>query len=178
MSDDAELYEAYRFHIAFMAAQTGDIAPLADYLVSDKPLTAENRTALAGLLRLWREFLDELLPGEDGRPRKPRRVGTPRGKLDRWRMANYIAVEILRPKVAYWLKKNKRKTIPEQDLKTLIGEVIKHLEKTPTSARRNWLDKDSLNAGRIFAIYRQSRRRQAGGVRSGKAASNPPDSEP
>jgi hypothetical protein len=77
-----------------------------------------------------------------------------------------------------WKNKNNKKTIPEKNLKTLLDIIIEEKSKAPASARRNWLDKDPLNADRIITIYRQSRRRQAGGSSVRKAASNPPDSEP
>jgi hypothetical protein len=164
--DSVEYYQEELFNVAFSEAHQGDITRLEVYLLSDKPLTAQDRKALAGMLRLWREYLDEYRPvwdGKHGKPRKPRKAGTPHSKLDRWRMINFIVADILRGMAADWKNKNNRKTIPEKNLKTLLDKIIEEKSKSPTSAKRNWRDKNPLNARRILAIYRQSRRRQAGG---------------
>jgi hypothetical protein len=116
------------FHDAFMAACRGNAAPLSNYLTSDKPLSADNRKALARLIA----YCCDLLPGEDGKPRKPRRDGAPGGKHLLWRNPNHLAAYMVR----LW-KQAQGRNVPQDKTIAYAEKIIAALESLPIPQRAN-----------------------------------------
>jgi hypothetical protein len=95
-----------------LLARSNDIAPLLGFLRSDRPLTADMRRDIAGLI--------EMLHART----LPRARGKPTGKAPLYRNPNYWAAHIVRVAIARWKTETGKRRIPNDVKEDLVKQAI------------------------------------------------------
>lgn len=107
------------------SALSGDLEPLSEYLLSDRPLSEEDRKWLAWLIeRQWRR-IEELGPRPRGHP-----VG-----VSRLVQAHHCAVHLVNTWKMIWRQREHRQRVPMSISRLLIPPAIKLVEERFRSQR-------------------------------------------
>ncbi len=123
--------------------ECGDIVPLMDFLRSDRPLSAENRRNLAGLI--------EILHARS----RPRRPGRPGGKLMRWQDLTYVATFLVESRLNAWREENGTRKVPDAVRDQLVESTIRD-----TKGWAMMRGKPPLDPERIRTLLREPKARR------------------
>ena len=132
------------FQAAMMAYyERNDIDLLVDFVRSDRPLSRAIRCVLAGVI--------ELLHVRS----RPRREGTPGGKVMRWQNPNYVIAFLAEKRIDAWKVANGRNNAPAKITLEIVKDTIE--EAKSWSMMRG---KRSVKSERILALLREPKNRR------------------
>jgi hypothetical protein len=131
------------FHAVMACHEFDDIVPLLDFLRSDRPLSAENRRNLAGLI--------EILHARS----RPRRPGKPGGKIMRWKDPTYVATFVVETRLNAWRKEHGTRKVPDAVRDQLVESTIRD-----TAGWAMMQGKPTLDPERITTLLRESKARR------------------
>jgi hypothetical protein len=107
------------FNVALIAwHERGDLAPLLDYVRSDRPMTPRIREVIAALME-----------NLHARTRPRPNPGKPGGTHARWREPIYLAAWLTESKMRHWRETNDKKRVPKVVSYEFIAEAISDVNK-------------------------------------------------